>query len=119
MDLTDVESWIARYRAAWASDDPADIRVTFTDDATYSTDPFDDPWVGIDTIVEKWIEGGDSQTGWEFAHEVLAIDGDLAVIEGRTTYTDDGRRYANIWLVRFAPDGRARDFREFYMAPRA
>ena len=123
MDRADVERWIEGYRRAWTTDAPEDIAALFTEDAIYS--PFPWPreqrnWTGRDTIVSKWIGHGDSKIGWRFDHEVLAVEGDTAVIEG-WTYYDRGEgepweeAYANIWVIRFAADGRARSFAEWWV----
>ena len=123
MDRRDVESWVAAYRRAWETDAPDDIAGLFTEDAAYS--PFPWPrgarqWQGRDKIVEKWIGRGDSKIGWRFDYEILAVEGDTAVIEGWTSY-DRGEgeaweeAYANVWLVRFTPDGRAREFAEWWV----
>jgi uncharacterized protein (TIGR02246 family) len=123
MDRADVERWIEQYRRAWKSDDPDEIAALFTEDATYSPYPWPrdrNSWEGRETIVAKWIGHGDSKVGWRFEHEVLAVEGDTAVIEGWTAY-DRGEghpweeAYANVWLVRFADDGRAREFREWWV----
>jgi ketosteroid isomerase-like protein len=123
MDRSGVEQWVEGYRTAWKTDDPADIAALFTEDAVYSPFPFprdDRYWRGRDLIVQKWIARGDSKVGWRFEHEVLAVEGDTAVIEGWTSYDrGDGEpwqeSYANVWLVRFAPDGRAREFAEWWV----
>ena len=123
MDRSDVEHWIGAYLRAWKSDDPQDIAALFTEDVTYSPHPWprdSNLWQGRDMVVRKWIERGDSKFGWRFEHEVLAVEGDAAVIEGWTYYDprpDDPRpdAYANVWLVRFAPDGRAREFVEWWV----
>ncbi|MGH2456845.1 MAG: nuclear transport factor 2 family protein [Candidatus Limnocylindria bacterium] len=123
MDRIGVEAWIETYRAAWASDAPADIEALFTPDATYSPYPWPrgaNRWIGREQIVEKWVGRGDSKIGWRFAHTILAVEGDTAVIEGWTTY-DRGEgdpwqeAYANVWLVRFADDGRASEFAEWWV----
>jgi ketosteroid isomerase-like protein len=122
MDRSDVERWIADYRKAWASDAPDDIGALFTEDATYSPYPFPRErigWEGRDEIIRKWIGRGDSKIDWKFEHEILAVDGDTAVIQGWTSYGprdgDPPKDYANIWLVRFADDGRASRFAELWV----
>jgi ketosteroid isomerase-like protein len=123
MDRADVERWIDAYRRAWTTDEPSEIAALFTEDATYSPYPWPretNRWEGRDAIVEKWIGRGDSKIGWRFEHEILAVEGDTAVIEGWTSY-DRGEggpwaeAYANIWAIGFAPDGRARTFREWWV----
>lgn len=116
MDRAGVERWIEAYRKAWGTDDPQDVGSLFTEDATYSPFPWprdENRWRGRDTIVAKWLGHGDSKIRWEFEHDVLAVEGDTAVIEGWTTYDDES--YANVWLIRFADDGRAREFREWWV----
>jgi uncharacterized protein (TIGR02246 family) len=123
MDRMGVERWIESYRRAWETDDASDVASLFTDDATYKPYPWPRErvgWQGRDEIVEKWIGRGDSKIGWKFDHSVLAVEDDIAVIEGWTSY-DRGEgeawdeAYANIWLVRFAEDGRARQFSEWWV----
>jgi uncharacterized protein (TIGR02246 family) len=123
MDRMGVERWIESYRRAWETDDASDVASLFTDDATYKPYPWPRErvgWQGRDEIVEKWIGRGDSKIGWRFEHEILAVEGDTAVVEGWTSY-DRGEgepwdeAYANIWLVRFAEDGRARQFSEWWV----
>lgn len=119
MDRTDLEAWLAAYRRAWTSDDPADITALFTEDATYSPWPFSNSWEGRDRIVEKWIDRGDAKRQWEFEHEILAVEGDTGVVRGLTHYPAQGEEaeeiYSNIWLIRLDPDGRAREFAEWWV----
>lgn len=118
-DRAAIESWLSAYRHAWETDDPDDVAALFTEDATYSPWPFSKSWEGRDTIVAKWIERGDSKNPWRFDSEVLAVEGDTGVIKGLTTYLahDDEAEdaYSNIWVVKLAPDGRARSFAEWWV----
>jgi ketosteroid isomerase-like protein len=120
MDRSDLERWLAAYRKAWTSDDPDDIAALFTDNATYSPWPFSEPWRGREQIVDKWIGRGDSKRPWTFeGEEILAFEGDTGVIRGVTHYDpyeeDPEATYSNIWLVRLDPDGRAREFAEWWI----
>ena len=123
MDRMGVERWIESYRRAWETDDASDVASLFTDDATYKPYPWPREcvgWQGRDEIVEQWIGRGDSKIGWRFEHEILAVEGDTAVVEGWTSY-DRGEgepwdeAYANVWVIRFAEDGRARQFIEWWV----
>ena len=123
MTRADVEHWLDRYRHAWSTDDPKDIAALFTEDATYSPYPWprgERTWHGRDTIIEKWIGHGDAKAKWHFEHRIVAVDADTAVIEGWTTYaptteTPYEDAYANIWVIRFADDGRALSFAEWWV----
>jgi ketosteroid isomerase-like protein len=113
-----VTNWIDGYRKAWLSNEEAAIRALFTDDAVYEYRPYDpDALRGIDAIVAGWLENADEPgvTTWEW-HPV-AEDGDVAVVQGFTVYSDGPKRgeYDNLWLITFAPDGRASHFSEWYL----
>jgi ketosteroid isomerase-like protein len=105
---------MAGYLKAWDSNSADDIRALFTDDAAYLTAPFVPARIGIDAIVAGWIEDQDQPGDHEFTWHEVARDGDLAFVEGDTLYSD-GRRYANLWVIRFATDGRASAYTEWYM----
>jgi len=108
--------WIEGYKRAWASNAPHDIRALFTDDATYLTSPTSEPRAGIDAIVDGWIEDADQPGDFTFDYEVLSDDGALALVQGVTEYvTPRSQTYDNLWVIRFAPDGRATEYTEWYM----
>jgi ketosteroid isomerase-like protein len=112
-----VQNWLDRYLAAWASNDPDDIRALFTEDATYAGSPLEpEPWVGRDAIVAGWLEYRDEPGSWTFEGAPLVSADGLGMVQGRTDYTD-GRIYANLWVIRFADDGRARSFVEWFVEP--
>jgi ketosteroid isomerase-like protein len=110
------EDWVRRYERAWATNDPDDVRSLFTPDAEYRFHPWDEPAVGQDAIVEQWLDAQDSADDHTFTWSVVAVEGPTAVVQGRTTYTD-GDVYLNLWVIRFADDGRAASFTEWYMEP--
>ena len=113
-DSTTLTAWVNDYLHAWDSNEPDDIRAMFTEDAEYRTAPFHAPRIGLDAIVAGWLEDRDEPGDHEFEWTELGIDGDVAFVEGETRYTS-GRRHANLWVIRFAPDGRATSFTEWYM----
>lgn len=115
--MTDpIRQWMEKYIAAWTTNEPDDIRALFTEDAVYATRPYDpDAWRGRDQIVEKWIASADEPEDWRFEWSVLGTDGDLAFVQGRTTYLNDRPSYENLWVIRLGPDGRASAFTEWFM----
>ena len=111
---TQLTEWMNGYLRAWSSNDPAEIGALFTDDASYRTAPFDEPWRGRQEIIEGWIGIKDEPGGYEFEwHPVVTADG-LAVIEGTTKYRG-GKTYSNLWVLRLDDRGRCRDYTEWYM----
>jgi uncharacterized protein (TIGR02246 family) len=117
-DANAAAAWVERYRRAWESNDAADIGALFTDDARYFTEPYNEPWVGRDAIVEGWLAERDEPGDTEFEFDVIAVSGDLAFVQGTTRYLSSPRTYSNLWVVRLADDGRAREFTEWWMKHR-
>lgn len=122
MNRDDVQDWLDRYVAAWRANEPEPIGELFTEDATYSYRPWesgDQTVRGRHAIVASWLEEPDDPGAWEAHYEPYAVDGDRAVAVGWSRYAPAGeepeRTYHNAYLLRFAPDGRCVEFREFYM----
>jgi ketosteroid isomerase-like protein len=113
MNETDVERWVEAYVKTWESNDPADIKALFTEDATYFTAPYREPWTGRDAIVESWLGRKDEQGSWTFRFEVMAVASPLGFVRGRTVYAD--ATYSNLWVIRLADDGRCQEFTEWWM----
>lgn len=112
--------WIEGYKKAWASNAPSDIGALFTDDAIYITSPTSPPRVGVEAIIAGWIEDADQPGDATFEYDVLSDDGALALVQGVTDYSAAGNPvYDNLWIIRFAPDGRATHFTEWYMERKA
>jgi uncharacterized protein (TIGR02246 family) len=115
IDEQRVATWIAGYVAAWNSNEPAAIAALFSEDASYRTDPYSPPWQGRDAIVEGWLGARDEPGETRFAWRLLHITGDVAVVQGTATYRTPPRTYSNLWLIRLQPDGRCREFTEWWM----
>lgn len=122
MNRRDVQDWLDRYVAAWKANEPGPIEELFTEDATYGYRPWDSvehTVRGRDAIVASWLENTDEPGSWEAQYEPHAVEGDRAVAVGWSRYAAAGeepeRTYHNAYLLRFAPDGRCVEFREFYM----
>ena len=121
-DLTEdvARDWIERYIDAWRSNDRAKIVALFAEDAAYRYSPWDEPVRGPDAIADSWLENPDAPDSWEARYEPIALNGNLAVIHGRTRYFDSDRtqvrtEYDNVFMIRFDDDGRATDFIEWYI----
>ena len=117
-----MQAWLDRYIEAWRANDRGLIEALFTEDAVYRYRPYADPdqtVTGSTAIAESWLEEPDAPESWEAQYEPYAVDGNRAVAVGwsryRATDSDPERTYHNAYLLRFAPDGRCREFTEFYM----
>jgi ketosteroid isomerase-like protein len=122
MERTDVQAWLDRYVEAWRTNDRGQIGDLFADDAVYRYRPYGGDAraaIGLEAIVEAWLDEGDPPGSWEAAYEPFAVDGDRAVATGVSRYfatnTDPERTYHNVFLLRFADEGRCAEFTELYM----
>jgi uncharacterized protein (TIGR02246 family) len=111
--LDAVTAWVANYRKAWESNDPDDIGGLFAEDAAYFTEPFAEPWLGRDKIVENWLKIRDAPGSTTFEWHPMLVTEDLAIIEAKTTYPD--KTYSNLWVLRLDNLGQARQFTEWWM----
>jgi ketosteroid isomerase-like protein len=114
--MSRTRTWLDGYRRAWASKDPDDVRVLFTDDAEYWFRPDDpEPVRGIEAIVEAWADPEPTEAVHDL--DVLIEDDRLGIVTGRVDYPGH-ESYLNLWEVHLAPDGRAQRFVEWFMTPR-
>lgn len=117
-DRETAERWLRGYRVAWESNEESDIRALFADDAVYNYHPYEpDPVVGVDAIVASWLENRDEPGDFDFTGHVVAVDGEVAVVQGVTSYPGENppKTYDNLWVIRLQADGRAREFTEWYI----
>ena len=114
MEREDVQAWMEGYERAWTTNEPEDIGGLFTDDATYYTAPFRQPWSGRRAIVEGWLDRKEEPGEWTFRWDLLAMAGDLAFVQGQTGYPQEEKTYSNLWVIRLR-DGLASEFTEWWM----
>ncbi len=119
MDAERLTRWLADYVEAWKSYDRELIAALFSERASYRYHPADEPIVGVEAIVDSWLDEPDAPESWEAHYEPYAIEGDRAVATGTSTYFDKAGAlravYDNCFTLRFDPDGRCREFREHFM----
>ncbi len=122
MDRSAFQDWLDRYVAAWKSYDAGQIGDLFSENAEYRYHPQDEPVVGRDAIVASWLEDRDETGTYDAHYEPLAIDGDVHVATGTSSYFDaDGEvrdEYANVYVCRFDSEGRCSSFTEYWIRAR-
>jgi uncharacterized protein (TIGR02246 family) len=119
-DRAMVQRWLDAYVRAWKSYDPADIADLWTDDAIWLY-PFGPRALGRAAITAEWMAERDlfQRGGYDAAYRPIAIDGPIVVTHGRTRFFDPASgetvtEYDNVWVLKFAADGRCAEFHEWY-----
>jgi len=127
MTHDDVQAWLDRYIAAWATYDPDAVGDLFSEDVRYRYHPSDAGFVGREAIVRAWLEpSGDASSRdepgtWEAHYEPFVVGGDRAVAVGYSRYFEDATKstirttYDNAYLLEFDAAGRCRSFTEFFV----
>lgn len=127
MDHATAQSWLDRYVAAWRSYDPGDIAALFSEDVRYRYYPHADWVIGRDDVVASWLgdaPGAQASTRdepgtYDASYSPVAVDGDVVVATGTSTYTDTPggevtQVFDNCFVMRFDVHGRCREFTEYY-----
>jgi len=111
MDRTAVMTWIAEYERAWRDMDTAGLDRLFTPGARYLRSPYDaEPLVGLEAIREFWVDA----TPFTMSAEPVAVDGADAVVRVEVQYGGDApQEYRDLFVLRFAEDGRVEHFEEW------
>jgi ketosteroid isomerase-like protein len=123
-----VDRWLADYVEAWNTYDAEQIAALFSEDIAYRYHPYDDPIEDRDEVVKAFrAEGDHPEAGtrddpgtYEAEYRCIAVDGDVAVATGSSSYKDsvDGpvvRVYDNCFVMRFDSEGRCREFTEWFI----
>ncbi len=110
---------MAAYERAWRTPGTEPLRNLFSEDATYRMSPYAAPAAGLAAIAELWErERRGPDEPFEMRHEVVAVDGDTAVVRVEVTYGEPRpAEYRDLWIVRLAADGRCREFEEWPFWP--
>jgi ketosteroid isomerase-like protein len=128
VEKADVDLWLQAYVSAWKSYDRDQIRELFAEDVKYRYHPYDDPVEGREAVVESWLGevGGanvstrDDEGTYDAVYRTVAVDGDVAVATGSSSYTSEpggpvNEVFDNCFVIRFDSEGRCREFTEWYM----
>jgi ketosteroid isomerase-like protein len=119
MERSAVEAWVTGYVRAWRSPGIGQLAELFTPDVAYSQSPWRPPIEGLDAVGPMWdAERDGPDETFTFASEVVAVDGDTAVVRAEVEYSGpDTSRWRDLWVLRFTADGRCCAFEEWPFAP--
>ena len=116
MDRDDVMAWVARYERVWRAGDLDGVAGLFTEDARYRRSPYEESEVGHAAIRAFWL--ADEGQPFTMTAEPVAVEGRNAVVRLEVKYGDpEPQDYRDLWVLRFADDGRVEDFEEWAYWP--
>jgi uncharacterized protein (TIGR02246 family) len=119
MDRPRLTEWLEGYERAWRSAGTDALADLFTEDATYSTGPYEKPHRGLQAIARMWEgERLGADEGFEISSEVVAVEGDTGVARVEVRYgAPKGSEYRDLWVVRLDGSGRCFQFEEWPFWP--
>ena len=116
MERDEVMAWVAGYERAWRDGDLAAVEHLFTEDARYRASPYEDSKEGHEGIKAFWLD--DEGEVFTMHAEPVAVEGRNAVVRVEVRYGDPVRQeYRDLWVLRFAEDGRVEDYEEWAYWP--
>jgi len=112
MDRRDVLHWVSGYERAWRGGDLDAVARLFTEGARYWPSPCEPPEIGLAAIRKFWLD--DAGKTFTMSSDVEAVDGRTAVVRVHVDYGPPNQQhYRNLWVLRFAEDGRVAHFEEW------
>lgn len=119
MTRDQVTDWIGAYERAWRAPGTAALAGIFTEDAAYRQSPYAEPVTGLPAIGRMWEAERDGPAEvFRMTSDIVAVDVDVAVIRATVWYGDPvTQEYRDLWVARFAPDGRCASFEEWPFWP--
>jgi len=118
MERSDVERWVDGYEAAWRTAGVEGLADLFTPEVTYLPSPWAKPVVGLDALSRFWDGARDGpDEAFDLRSEVVAVDGDTAVVRLAVDYQGRGGRWRDLWVITFGSDGRCTAFEEWPFSP--
>jgi SnoaL-like domain len=118
MTRDEVMLWVDAYERAWRAGDRDAIEQLFTPSARYLRSPYAEPLDGHAAIQDFWVD--DDEDGTIFAMEAgpVVADGTDAVVRVKIDYgAPVHQEYVDLWVLRFADDGRVEHFEEWACWP--
>ena len=119
MTPANVDAWLAAYERAWRTAGTASLGALFSERVTYQMSPYEQPLAGLEAIGEMWEaerEGADEE--FTMTSALVALDGDVAVVRVEVAYARAfPNEYRDLWVIRFADDGRCAAFEEWPFWP--
>lgn len=119
MDRAAVEQWVADYEQLWRTPGTERLAQLFRPDASYRPSPWAQPIEGLDAIASFWdAERDTADEEFTMSSDVVALEEGTAVVRVSVTYggPPGSSHWRDLWLLRFAADGRCAAFEEWPFA---
>jgi hypothetical protein len=117
MERADLEAWVDRYEQVWRTPGTDRLGELFTTDVVYRASPWADTARGLDALRVFWEDQRDgADEVFTMRSEIVAVDGATGVVRVAVDY-GSGDSWLDVWIVRFAADGRVEFFEEWPLAP--
>lgn len=116
MNHDSVMTWVRAYEDGWRTGDVDAVPRLFTEDVRYRRSPYEPDDIGHNAVRAFW----QADVGDMFTVEArpVAVDGRVAVVRLLVRYTaPEAQEYSDLWVLRFADDGRVEDFEEWAYWP--
>ena len=113
---TTVQEWLDGYRSAWEGRDPDAAARLFTEDASYRTTPYEEPFRGCDGVRAYWAEVTSTQSDVRLRYGTPVVDGRHAAVEWWVTMRNSGAdvTLAGEFFLRFDASGVCEELREYW-----
>jgi SnoaL-like domain len=119
MDHAQLTEWVKGYERAWRTPGTDSLAELFTEDAAYSTAPYEKPHHGLEAIGEMWEAerlGPDEE--FEMSSEIVALEADTGVARIEVHYrAPKDKEYRDLWIVRLNDSGLCFHFEEWPFWP--
>ena len=113
-----VELWIAAYEAAWRAPGTEQLSNVFAQNATYSLDPYQPTITGLDAITKMWDDERSEGEQFEMSHEIVAVEGDTAVVRVHVQYRKPREQeYRDLWVIKLDAAGLCTHYEEWPFFP--
>ena len=118
MDRVQLADWVEGYERAWRAPGTEALGELFTEDASYSTAPYNEPYRGLAAIREMWEAERNPGEDFSVDAEILAVEGDRGVVRLTVQYRKPrNQEYRDLWVIRLDGDGRCTEFEEWPFWP--
>ena len=118
MTRDEVMRWVRAYEEGWRSEDRTAVERLFTENAQYLRSPYASPLEAHPAIRDFWVDDDEDGSVFTMTAEPVAVEGSTAVVRVEVRYGEPvTQEYRDLWVLRFAADGRVEHFEEWAYWP--